>query len=319
MRPLLLPVLLLAACTVEAPPPATPRVIAPPRTASPPTPPPRASNLDTRGARAAASGLSADQLAALVALDVPVYVPTLPSGWRVERLDDTSVREGGTAYPGFLMRLRSASGACLDLDAASEGLGDVFVQPPPRTRELTISGVATIGPVVLGWSRAGDTAEGWETPHVSTEWFGMDGMWMKAAGGDGCAAASADDTAALLATLRPLDPADDALSLGVFRLPDLDTMLEPGPDPEALARQVGGPTEAGEGRQRTVVETLRRRNRHAVVLVTTTDAADDSIRDVRTRVALMRGEEGWVVASVGTQVRCQRGRGHQEWSAEACR
>jgi hypothetical protein len=276
---------------------------------------------DTPETRGAEAGLSPSEIENLLALDVPVYVPTLPSGWASDGLTVETGAQNGIAYPSYALALRTSEGACLTLEAASEGIGDVFVQEPPQTRDILAPGVPTTGSVPLGWSEPGSTAEGWEEPRVSTEWFGIDGLslMVRSESAAGCPAASANDVETLVAVLRPLDPADEALQLGPFEWTDLDDRpYMSGEDPEALALAAVGPSEAGEGNQETVVETLRLRESHAVVLVTTTNLTDDSVRDERLRVVLQHGDSGWVVLTVARQVRCQPGRGHTDWTPALC-
>lgn len=277
---------------------------------------------DTTRSRADAAGLTEAQASELERLGVPVYVPVLPPGWTLaEATSAAPTSDGDVAYPEYTLRYRTPAGACLSIVAASEGLGDIFLDTTPNGRDVAVRGVPTSAtyPVRLGWSAPGDGTEGWDGGRVQTEWFGTDGLALNVGsdGGGGCAMASPDDAEALLASLRPLDPADDALLLGPTLTADVGA-LPNGPDPEALALAAYGPEEPGEGRQATAVETLRRRDAFAVVLVTTADQADDSVRDERTRVVLMRRGAEWEIVSAGTQTRCQPGRGHAEWSGAVC-
>lgn len=268
--------------------------------------------------RAEAAGLSADQAAALERLGVPVYVPTLPAGWTLAEATTATQESDGALYPEYMLRYQTPAGTCVSLEAASEGLGSVFMEDPPDERDVATPGVPSDALARLGWSRAGGGAQGWTDARVASEWFGTDGLALRLETPEDCAPVSPDEAAAFLAALRPLDPADDALLTGLVQMVDLDA-LPSGPDPEALARAAFGPTEPGEGREQTTVETLRRRDRLAVVLVTTTDQADDSVRDTRTRVTLALRGATWEIVSAGTQQRCQSGRGHAEWSAATCR
>ena len=289
-----------------------------------PEPPPAASPgradapEDTRATRAEAAGLSRRQARALAALGVPVYVPTLPAGWRLGSAPADSLVEGDFAWPEVMLRYQTDRATCLAVVGASEGLGDVMVDEPPYERDVRVPGVPTLGTARLGWGIPGERAEGWEDGRVATEWFGTDvlAVRVEAAPGDDCAPASPEAAETLLASLRPLDPADDAANVGPVAFADAAEAA--GEDPEAVARVAYGPSEPGEGRQETSAETLLRRPRVAVVLVTTTGGGDDSVRDERTRVVLVRGAAGWRVHAAGRQVRCQPGRGHADWSAEFC-
>lgn len=269
--------------------------------------------------RAAAAGLSPAQAEALAGLGVPVAVPgALPDGWRVADLD---VEAGDFAR--YAIRYEGPGGACFALVGETEGLGDRLVLAPPQQREVAIPALATHGPVVLAWSDATDRAdpEGWPAGHASTDWFGTDGVAyaVDSPVGDSqgrrshaCARADIDDLASVVGSLRPLDPRDDGPT-GVWALAEA-TGAEAA-SPEAAARALAGPDEEGG---RTAVEVLHRRPRHAVVVVTRTGLADDSVRDERLRVTVVRAGEAWSAAHAVRQVRCQAGRGSAEWTAGDC-
>ncbi len=271
--------------------------------------------------RAEAAGLDEDQAAALAALGVPVYVPVMPAGWTLVRATADSTTDGGAVWPEYAVEYRTDRGTCLSLVGASEGLGDVMVDEPPYERDVRVPGVPMHGPARLGWGVAGERAEGWEDGRVATEWFGADVLAVRAeaARTDACAPASPEAVETLVGSLRPLDPADDAANVGLVSFVESgEDVAEtpPGPDPEAVARDAFGTAEAGQ--LPAIVETLRRHGRVVVVMVTLADAADDSVRDQRTRAVLVRRADGWHVHAAGQQVRCQPGRGHAEWSAEFC-
>ncbi len=62
----------------------------------------------------------------------------------------------------------------------------------------------------------------------------------------------------------------------------------------------------------------------AIVTVTKTGLADDSVAATRTRyefkpAADASGAKQWQLAQVGEQNKCQRDRGPQDWSAELCK
>ena len=309
--PVLLAALLgLAACAGE--PPAAPRA-APDRSDAPAPPP------DTPATRAAAAGLDREQAAALAALGVAVYVPAMPAGWTLTSATADSLADGAAVWPEYTLRYLTDRRTCLAVVAASEGLGDVFAEEPPRERDIRVAGVPTAGPARLGWGVAGERTAGWEDGRVATEWFGTDVLAVRVEAGstDGCPPASPEAAEAVLTSLRPLNPADDAAQVGAVVPVETFRAVPPGPDPESVARAAFGPAEGGS-RLGTTVETLARQARAAVVLVTTVGQSDDSVRDARTRAVLVRGPGGWSVRSAGRQVRCQPGRGHADWSAEFC-
>lgn len=310
--------LALAACAPGASDPAP----AAPDSSSTTRPPP---DDDDLAARAAAAGLTSEQAQQLVALGVPVMVPVLPEGWTSAGFEAAVDVYDGFRYPYYRLDYDRADGACFGIGAASEGLGDVFLSEPPRSREVAVPGVATYGPVLLGWAEAGEAEEEGGAPYLRSEWFGADGLAVSFGSGDdgegACRRVTPDEAAALLASFRYLDPADDALALGPLAFVDLSAMLadEPagGTTPEDAAARLFARA-AGEGDAAPTVERLRQRPTHAVVLVTNTNPPGDAIRDERVRALLVPGDGGWRVTEAGRQVRCREGRGHADWSPAPC-
>lgn len=288
----------------------------------PVSPPPEAgapAPAETLESRAGAAGLSRRQAAALAALGVPVYVPEMPAGWTLLAASADSLADGAFVWPAYALRYQTDQQTCLSLVGASDGLGDVMLDDPPYERTVRVPGVPMAALARLGWSVPGERTEGWADGRVASEWFGTDliSVRVEAAPGEGgCLPASPEAAESLLTSLRPLDPADDAATIGLVSF--TEAAGTPGADPEAVALDAFGAADLDAPRQGTTVETLMRRPRVAVVLVTTVDEADESVRDARTRVVLVRGSGGWAVHSAGRQVRCQTGHGHAEWSAEFC-
>ncbi|MFN3596890.1 MAG: hypothetical protein ACK41D_06435 [Rubricoccaceae bacterium] len=280
---------------------------------------PAPSETNTRAARAAAAGLTLAQADSLVALGYPVYVPAMPEGWMLTGFLARAYVRGDERFPEYTLTYAERSGACVVVEGASEGLGDVFVQPPPREQAVPLARVSAFGPALLGWAEAGDGVAGWENGRVSTEWIGSDGLYVLVRSDDGpaCTPARAEEVEAFVASLRPLEPADDALVLGPLA-PAAFEAPAPGEDPVALALAAFGSAEPGEGRQRTGTQTLRQTDHYAAVLVTTTDRADDSVRDLRTRAFFVRAPGGWTLRAAGQQWRCQSGRGAQDWTTDPC-
>lgn len=56
----------------------------------------------------------------------------------------------------------------------------------------------------------------------------------------------------------------------------------------------------------------------AVVMVTIMGLADDSVNSQRFRIEFERNEPEWDMVSVGSQYRCQSGRGQQDWDSDLC-
>lgn len=200
---LLAAVLVLSACT-----PAEPAPAAEPDAAAEPEP-----AADTQESRAEAAGLSDRDVAALDSLGVPVYVPVLPDGWTLDEVTARTVDGGdSTSFPEYVLRVRTAEETCLEVHAASEGIGDLFVEEPPHERDVRVPGVPTGGPARLGWGIAGETTEGWEDGRVATEWFEAGDFYLAVLSNDadGCRPGSPEAAETLLGSLRPLDPDDDA-------------------------------------------------------------------------------------------------------------
>ena len=154
---------------------------------------------------------------------------------------------------------------------------------------------------------------------MQTEWFGADGVafTVRSEASDACRRTRPEAFATVLASLRYLDPRDDGPP-GSWAWTDFVGGATSA-TPEAAARAAFDPNRSGESAQPTTVETIHQRPNHAIVLVTSTGLADDSVRDERTRVALVRwADGGWSAAGAVGQVRCQEGRGHRDWSAERC-
>jgi len=307
-RPALLVALaagLLTAC-------ASPDAPAAPVTAAAPVPPPTPGDAPAPPSatdRAAAAGLPEAQAAVLADLGVPVAVPgRLPAGWRVAGVD----AQAGD-YPEYTIRYAEPGGACFAVTAGTEGLGDRFVIPPPEQRDVDAPALATYGPIPFGWSEAGDETD-WGPMRAGTEWFGTDGVAyaIDSPAGDGCTRAAIDDLVSVVGSMRMLDARDDGPT-GVWAFGDVPAGS--GATPEAAARAVAGVDEEGG---RTTVEVLNARPRHAIVIVTRTGLADDSVRDERLRVTTVRMDDAWTVAGVVRQVRCQPGRGASDWTAGLC-
>ena len=56
----------------------------------------------------------------------------------------------------------------------------------------------------------------------------------------------------------------------------------------------------------------------AEIIVTLEGLGDDSVQDQRYRIEMIRSEANWQIESIGSQVRCVPGRGHQNWSPDPC-
>jgi hypothetical protein len=91
-----------------------------------------------------------------------------------------------------------------------------------------------------------------------------------------------------------------------------------GEDPEAIAIAIFGNTEPIEGNFQQEVD-AQIVNDEAVVNMTQTGLADDSVMGVRYRLKFAKqDEQTWQLVWVGVQQTCYPGRGSQEWTTNAC-
>jgi hypothetical protein len=101
-----------------------------------------------------------------------------------------------------------------------------------------------------------------------------------------------------------------------------DTEARVGSDPKALALSAFGNTET-EGGSRQVRVDYPQPNL-AVVIITQLGVADDSVRGIKYRAEFVpttksaQTKKQWEIVWAGSQVTCQAGRGHQDWSKELC-
>lgn len=95
-----------------------------------------------------------------------------------------------------------------------------------------------------------------------------------------------------------------------------------GDDPKAIALSAFGDVQS-EGGSREVTVEYPQANQ-AVVTITQTGVADDSVRGIKYRAELATTSKSastgkqWELVWAGSQVKCQSGRGHQDWTKELC-
>jgi hypothetical protein len=94
-----------------------------------------------------------------------------------------------------------------------------------------------------------------------------------------------------------------------------------GDEPKAIAQAAFGDVDS-EGGSRDVKVEYPQPDR-AVVIITQTGVADDSVRAIRYRAELVptsKSQTGkqWKIVWAGSQFTCQPGRGHQDWSIKLC-
>jgi hypothetical protein len=95
-----------------------------------------------------------------------------------------------------------------------------------------------------------------------------------------------------------------------------------GDEPKAIAVAAFGDIDSEGGKRDVSVEYPQ--SDRAVVVITQTGVADDSIRAIRYRAELVPSKKSsqtgkqWEIVWAGSQFTCQPGRGHQDWSAKLC-
>ncbi|MEW6493949.1 MAG: hypothetical protein AB1589_15770 [Cyanobacteriota bacterium] len=108
--------------------------------------------------------------------------------------------------------------------------------------------------------------------------------------------------------------------IALSQFTDRNTLI--GNDPKAIALAAFGDIDS-EGGSRDVSVKYPQSDR-AIVLITQTGVADDSVRGMRYLVELapiakasQTGKQ-WEIVWAGSQFTCQPGRGHQDWSTQLC-
>ncbi len=94
-----------------------------------------------------------------------------------------------------------------------------------------------------------------------------------------------------------------------------------GSNPKAIAVSTFGNIESEGGSQQVTVDYPQ--SERAIVTITQTGVADDSVGGIRHRVELQQTPSAqtqtqWKIVWAGSQVKCHPGRGHQDWSKELC-
>jgi hypothetical protein len=95
-----------------------------------------------------------------------------------------------------------------------------------------------------------------------------------------------------------------------------------GEEPKAIALAAFGDVDS-EGGSRDVKVEYPQPDR-AIVIITQTGVADDSVRAIRYQAELVPTSKSsktgkqWKIVWAGSQFTCQPGRGHQDWSMKLC-
>lgn len=288
-----------------------------PRDTAPPTP-----------LAPAVGGLTADQRDDLRALGVPVLVPGDPGSFRL--VDVMMDRSNATA--SWALDYRRDDGACFEVSGGNDGFGG-----PDMPLVSTEARIADLGRTVRVYQAAdipgATSAQVWGLSTVVSDFIDLDGaaaLVLSDTQG-GCRPVSLREGAEIVSGLVLLAPGPSAPSgsptsgatprrsdLGSFA--PADDVLErsnaassPGVAAEAVANRYAD--DAG----RVTVDVLAESSYEATALVTLLDLADDSVRDERLLLTYTPVAGTWELIDAGRQVRCQPSRGHQDWSAAACR
>jgi hypothetical protein len=121
-------------------------------------------------------------------------------------------------------------------------------------------------------------------------------------------------------TAKAQDYRNNYKPISLSKLAKPDTLV--GDDPKAIALSAFGDIQS-EGGSREVTVDYPQSNQ-AIVTIIQTGVADDSIGAIKYRVELVTTPESastgkqWKLVWVGSQVKCQPGRGHQDWAVELC-
>jgi PAS domain-containing protein len=88
--------------------------------------------------------------------------------------------------------------------------------------------------------------------------------------------------------------------------------------PNQIAVQLFGYTGEEEGRKAESVSINYINRDRAVIINTQEGLADDSVAAMRYRVEMQQVKGKWQIIWVGSQSKCQQGRGHQTWQGKLC-
>lgn len=108
--------------------------------------------------------------------------------------------------------------------------------------------------------------------------------------------------------------ADDRLAYTEVPVPEGSV----GEEPTDIALAAFGSTEPGEGNFAEDTELVEQTNDQALVILTQTGLADDSVNGMRYRLEFVPEGDQWQLDWAGRQVRCQSGRGSEDWTTELC-
>jgi hypothetical protein len=107
--------------------------------------------------------------------------------------------------------------------------------------------------------------------------------------------------------------------ISLDKIADADALV--GNDPESVALSTFGNIDSEGGSRDVTVDYPQ--SQRAIVTITQTGVADDSVGGIKHRVELEQTKSAqtdpqWKVVWAGSQVKCHPGRGHLDWSTELC-
>lgn len=271
-------------------------------------------------------GLTADQLAALRGLGLPILVPGDVGTFALDRFDANT---DGT-FGSYALGYRRSDGSCFEVSGSNEGLGG-----PEWPLVSTGVEIDALGRTTRVYQAADDpaatSAQIWGLDTIVSDYIDLDGtgvLFLSDTQG-GCRPLSLAEAAALVADLRLLPdgpaappagggvPPSDPSALGPFApaddlLADYNAASTPEVAADAIARRYEDDADAVQ------VEVLAETSYEATVLVTALGLRDDSVRDERLRLTYAPYGPTWELVAAGRQTRCQPGRGHEDWSDTYC-
>jgi hypothetical protein len=108
-------------------------------------------------------------------------------------------------------------------------------------------------------------------------------------------------------------------TISLAKIADADAIA--GSDPKSVALSAFGNIDSEGGSRNVTVDYPQ--SQRAIVTITQTGVADDSVGGIKHRVELQQTKSAqtdpqWKVVWAGSQVKCHPGRGHQDWSTELC-
>jgi len=108
-------------------------------------------------------------------------------------------------------------------------------------------------------------------------------------------------------------------AISLDKIADADSIV--GNDPKSVALSAFGNIDSEGGSRNVTIDYPQ--SQRAIVTITQTGVADDSVGAIKHRVELQQTksaqtDQQWKVVWAGSQVKCHPGRGHQDWSTELC-